>query len=108
MCTPEDAACVLAHVVIWRNAVAKDPQLKLKNDCMTRETILDTYTSCSTCIYRFQLYRDHYPEHKPYGPNFCQSRFSEYGFKRCRMKESINSPSLPVKGFYVAFGHTQL
>ena len=102
----EDAACVLAHVVIWRNAVAKDPQLKLKNDCMTRETILDTYTSCSTCIYRFPLYRDHYPEHKPYGPNFCQSRFSEYGFQRCRMKESINSPSLPVKGFYVAFGHT--
>ena len=30
-------------------------------DCLTRETILDSITSCGTCIYRFPLYRDHYP-----------------------------------------------
>ena len=92
----EDAACVLAHTVIWRNAVSRSPSLKLKNDCLTRETILDLVTSASTCILRFPLYRDHYPQHKPYGPNFCQSRFSEYGFQKSRMEESTNSPSLSV------------
>ena len=93
----EDAACVLAHTIIWRNAVVKNPKLKLQNDCMTRETILDTVTSASTCIYRFPLYRDQHPTHKPYGPNFCQSRFSEYGFQKCRMEEATNSPSLSVR-----------
>ena len=92
----EDAACVFAFIVVWRNAVNKHPLLKLSNDCMTRETILDSITSAGTCIYRFPLYRDRYPLYKPYGPNFCQSRFSEYGFQKCRMEESTNSPSLSV------------
>ena len=102
----QNAACVLAHLVIWRSAIVKNKQHKLANDCMTRETLLDSYTSCATCIYRFPLYRKEHPEHKPYGPNFCQSRFSEYGFQKCRMEEATNSPSLSVKGFFVAFKHT--
>jgi hypothetical protein len=100
------AACVLAHTVIWRNAVSKDSNLSLQNDCQTRETILDTYTSCATCIYRFPLYRDEHPSHKPYGPNFGHSRWNEYGFSKCRMHEATNSPSLSYYGFYNAFKHT--
>lgn len=102
----EQAACVLAHTVIWRNAIDRDPELFLAHDCQTRETIIDTYTSCATCILRFPLYRDDHPSHKPYGPNFGQSRFSEYGFQKCRMHEATNSPSLSVFGFYNAFKHT--
>eukprot|EP00966_Prymnesium_polylepis_P247787 5729695-Prymnesium_polylepis.1 len=63
----ENAAAVLAFEVIWRNAVSKDSKLSLKHDCHTRETILDTYTSAATCIYRFRLYHEHFPNHKPYG-----------------------------------------
>jgi hypothetical protein len=55
---------------------------------------------------RSPLYRDNHPKHKPYGPNFGQSRFSEYGFQKCRMHEATNSPSLSVYGFYNAFKHT--
>ena len=102
----QNAACVLAFLVTWRSSVDKNKQLTLKHDCMTRETILDSYTLSATCVLRFPFYREEHPEHKPYGPNFCQSRFSEYGFNRGRMRKSENSTSLSVRGWWVAFNHT--
>jgi hypothetical protein len=100
----EDAACVLACAVAWRSEIASGHDLHLKTDTLTRETILDTITSCQTCILRFPLFRDHYPQWKPYGPNFGQSRFSEYGFQWGRMR-CENTTSLSQKGFFTAFGH---
>jgi hypothetical protein len=100
----QDAACVLASLVAWRREIAVGTDLRLQTDTLTRETIIDTITSTQTCILRFPLFRIHYPDFKPYGPNFGQSRFSEYGFQFARAK-ATNTPSLSCKGFVNMFGH---
>ena len=100
----KDASFVHGFIRFWRWWIATPTRGEtLAIHFITRETFLDVVTSAGTAIYRYPLFRDHYPNYAPFGNRFA-SRFDEFLFQFSCTRQK-NATSFGVKGFLTHVRH---
>ena len=87
MCSLKDrvkySAIVVTFLAIWRNWIIETPKLTLKTNFISRETFIDTLTSCHFAVSLICYCRDNFSSIELHleesGTDCCESYFSNMG-----------------------------
>ena len=93
----KDASFVCGFILFWQWWIATSTWgYTVAIHFINRETFLDVVTSAGNAIYRYSLFRDHYPNYAPVGNCFA-SRFEEYFIQFSRIRQK-NAPLFSCQG----------